>query len=178
MKRVVLFLFVFASLTGSVAAQEHNMTNHPMDMSMADKDGRQLVNFPPHMRQQLLANMRGHLGALSSILAAIAKGDYGKAGKVADAQLGLNSPSAAGCKVNTGNPEKHQMSGAMNMDEMMNNFMPDGMRKAGAAMHQSASEFAAVAKKAAKTGNGKSAYVALSHVTEQCVACHSAYRVH
>ncbi len=58
---------------------------------------------------------------------------------------------------------------------MMAQFMPEGMRKLGLAMHESASEFAMEAKNSAKSGDAKPAYAALARVTQQCVACHYTY---
>ncbi len=43
----------------------------------------------------------------------------------------------------------------------MAQFMPEGMRKLGLAMHQSASDFGTEAPKAAKTGDGRPASAAL-----------------
>lgn len=177
MKRALFVPFILAALTGSVAAQDHDMMNHSVHMGAVGDDGRQLVNFPSQVRQHLLANMRNHLDALSGILAALAEGDYGKAGQIADARLGLDSPAAAGCKVGPDSPDKRKMSGPMDMKQMMARYMPESMRKVGLAMHQSASDFAVAAAKTAKTGDGKPTYAALARVTQQCVACHSAYRV-
>lgn len=174
MKQTLVSFFVFVALTGSVAAQEHGMMDHSMPMAAGSSEGRQLANFPPHMRQRFLTTMRGHLDALSSILAALAEGNHVKAGQIAAARLGLNSPAAAGCKVATHGSDKQKKSGSMDMEQMMSRYMPQGMREAGLAMHQSASDFAVVA---AKTGDAKLTYPALARVTQHCVACHSAYRV-
>lgn len=150
--------------------------NHLAHQQPTGGDGRQLVNFPPEMRQHTLANMRDHLLALSEILAAMAAGQYTKASQVAGARLGMDSPSAEGCQ-----PEKAAakpaMSKAPGMDHRMNEFMPEGMRKLGLDMHQAASAFAGEAAKAARTGNAKPALAALSRVTEQCTSCHSTYKV-
>jgi len=175
MKQTLAFLLVFAALTGSVAAQDHSMMDHSMPMATGSNDGRQLVNFPPHMRQRFLATMRGHLDALSGILEALAEGDHAKAGRIAAARLGLNSPAAAACKLPGHGSAKHKESGSMDMEAMMARYMPKGMREAGLKMHLSASDFAAVA---ARTGDGKLTYPALARVTQRCVACHGAYRVH
>lgn len=139
-------------------------------------DGRQLVNFPPEMRQHTLANMRDHLLALSEILAAMAAGQYAKASRVAGSRLGMDSPSAAGCQDEKA-AAKPQMSKATGMDHRMGEFMPEGMRQLGLDMHQAASAFAGEAAKAARTGNAKPALAALSRVTQQCTSCHSAYKL-
>jgi cytochrome c556 len=63
------------------------------------------------------------------------------------------------------------------MDQAMAQFMPEGMRKIGLEMHRASSSFAVEAKTAEKSGNPQLALKALSRVTQQCVACHSAYRL-
>jgi len=154
-----------------------NHTNHQPPTAAPDGgDGRQLVNFPPEMRQHTLANMRDHLLALSEILAAMSAGQYTKASQVAGARLGMDSPSAAGCQDEKA-AAKPQMSKAPDMDHRMGEFMPEAMRKLGLDMHQAASTFAGEAAKAAKTGNAKPALAALSRVTQQCTSCHSTYKV-
>lgn len=173
-------------LAGSVTAYGQQPMN-PMDhmnhmdhqqhmAAMGGGDGRQLVNFPPEMRQHSLANMRDHLQALSEILTAMSAGQYTKAAQVAGTRLGMDSPSAEGCKDNNAS-SKPQMSKPAKMDHQMSEFMPEGMSKIGLDMHQAASTFAAEATKAAKTGNAKPALAALSRVTQQCTACHTAYKV-
>jgi cytochrome c556 len=176
-KRALFIPFILAAVTSSAAAQDHNMMNHSMPMSTAGEDSRQLVNFPSQMRQHFLANMRNHFGALSGILTALADGEYGKAGAIADARLGLDSPSAAACKAGSDKPDKRKMSGRTDMRQMMAQYMPDDMREFGLAMHQSASDFATVAARAAKSGDAKRTYAALARLSQQCEACHSAYRV-
>jgi len=177
MKRAVLLSLALGALTGSAVAQDHTMMNHTMSMAAMPDDARQPVTFPPMMRQRILANMRDHLEAMSGILAALGAGDYAKAGRIADARLGVNSPAAAGCKAGGDNVGKPQMSSPMDMEQMMAQYMPTGMRQAGFSMHQAASDFAAEAAKAAGSGDGKPALSALARVTQGCTACHSAYRV-
>jgi cytochrome c556 len=64
------------------------------------------------------------------------------------------------------------------MDHQMAEFMPEGMRNLGLEMHKSASVFAAEAMKTAKPGGSdKKALAALAQLTQQCVACHGAYRL-
>ena len=45
-------------------------------------------------------------------------------------------------------------------------------------MHKAASQFALVAQETGADGNTQRAVAALSKITEQCVACHAAYRAH
>ncbi len=56
-------------------------------------------------------------------------------------------------------------------------FMPAGMQSIGTEMHRSASRFAVEAANAGATGNVRPALAALARVTQQCVACHAAYRM-
>ena len=157
-------------------AQDHMHMDHQMHMAALAGDGREVVNFPPEMRAHTLANMRDHLEALSEILTAMSGAKYADAARIADGRLGMESPSAEGCKgeAPAGAP---QMSRPASMDHQMSQFMPEGMRMIGLEMHKSASAFAAEARKASKTGNGKPALAALSRVTQQCAACHSAFKV-
>ena len=57
-------------------------------------------------------------------------------------------------------------------------FMPKPMQDIGTRMHKAASQFALVAQDTGADGNVSRAVGALSRVTEQCVACHAAYRAH
>jgi len=56
-------------------------------------------------------------------------------------------------------------------------FMPEAMQNAGTEMHRAASRFALAAKDAAATGDFKPVLEAMARLTQQCVACHSAYRL-
>ena len=171
-------LLAAIGLAAGVAAhgQDHTPLAHHHPMAATLNDSRQLVHFPPEMRDHTLANMRDHVQVLSDILDAMAKVDYGKAGQIAQARLGMDSPSAQGCKPQSA--DAPPMSTAPDMEHQMAQFMPDGMRNIGLEMHQSASDFAAEAAKAGKTGNPRLALAALNRVTRQCVACHSSYKLH
>lgn len=141
---------------------------------MSAPDGREVVPFPPEMRSQQLRNMRDHVQALDGILGQLAAANYDGAAQIATERLGLDSPSAAGCKpTDAGAPPPAKGS----MDEMMALYMPAAMRSLGLAMHTAASTFAVTAHNAAETGDAKAAYAALAEVTHNCVACHSAYRL-
>jgi hypothetical protein len=122
--------------------------------TLAEQDPRQRVQLPEMMQEHMLANMRDHLAAINEILEAMAKGQLDKAAEVAEARIGMSSLDAHGAS-------------------RMSRFMPEGMRKAGTAMHRAASRFALKAQE----GDALAAYAALSGVTSACVACHSAYRL-
>jgi hypothetical protein len=143
-------------------------------MNMSPADRRELVHFPPEMRMHMLRNMRDHVETLNGILRDLATADYSGAAALATERLGLDSPSAASCKPR---PEGATAPPPNSMDEMMALYMPKSMQAIGLGMHTSASEFAAVAQRAATTHDPLPAMKALSRVTDHCVACHSAYRL-
>ncbi|MBS1188618.1 MAG: hypothetical protein H6R10_410 [Rhodocyclaceae bacterium] len=165
-------------ITAYAQAPMHQMDHmqHMQHMAAASNDTRQLVSFPPEMRQHTLANMRDHLEALSEILSNMSAGRYAKAAQVANVRLGMDSPSAEGCK-GEDTPSKPQISKPASMDHQMTQFMPESMRNIGLSMHQAASDFAVEADKAGRSGNPKPALAALSKVTQQCAACHASYKV-
>jgi hypothetical protein len=181
LKKIRIAFAASAILGFSLIAQaqqnhDHAMHQAPPALSPAS-DTRQMVNFPPAMKEHTLANMRDHLQALSEILTMIAGGQFAKAAEIADARLGMGSPSAEGCKSNDAAATVSKAK-AMNTDHQMAEFMPEGMRNLGLEMHKSASVFAAEAMKTGKPGGSdKKALAALSQLTQQCVACHGAYRL-
>jgi hypothetical protein len=120
----------------------------------AAEDVREKVGFPEMMKQHQLANMRDHLVALNEILALMAKSELDKAADIAEHRLGMTSMVA------------HNAS-------HMAPYMPKGMQAIGTEMHHAASRFAM----AAQEGDLPRALDGLSKVTQQCVACHSTYRV-
>ncbi len=154
---------------GLAAAQALEGAPHDMGhMSMRHEDNRQLLDFPGPMRDHMLTNMRGHLEALGEITAALGAGDGAQAAKIAEGRLGLGSPGAGACV-------KGEAAGGM--AAMMARHMPQDMRELGAAMHQSASDFARTAAAMGPNGDLRPSLAALSKVTEACAACHSAYRL-
>ena len=124
------------------------------NFAIAKEDSRQLVELPEMMQQHMMANMRDHLVVINEILIDMASDQLDHAAEVAESRLGMSSL------------EKH---GANHMAR----FMPEGMRQAGTNMHRAASQFALKAQE----GELMPAYNALSKVTSDCVACHSAYRI-
>lgn len=120
----------------------------------ADSDTRVKVDFPAMMKTHMLGNMRDHLLALHEIQTALARGELDKAGDIAEARIGMSSLAS------------HNAS-------HMAPFMPKGMQAVGTEMHHAASRFAMTAKE----GDLTRALDGLSKVTEQCVACHTTYRI-
>ena len=121
--------------------------------TFAEKDERQLVEFPEMMRTHMLENMRDHLVALNEILTYLAEDELERAADVAESHLGFSSL------------ESH---GASHIAE----FMPEGMAAAGTAMHRAASQFARIAQE----GEALPAYRKLKDITAACTACHAGYR--
>lgn len=107
----------------------------------------------------MLANMRDHLLAVSLLQSALAVEDYDAASEIAERRLGM---SAMG---------RH---GAGHMARVM----PEGMRAIGSEMHRAASRFAIIAQDASVDQDLAAALAGLAEVTNQCVACHAAYRIH
>ena len=127
--------------------------NRPVN-ALASNDSRIAVTLPQMMQQHMLANMRDHLAAINEILIYLGEDELEKAAETAEYRLGMSSL------------ESH---GASHMAQ----FMPEGMRQAGTAMHKAASRFALKAQE----GEVLSAYKALSDITSACVACHAGYKL-
>ncbi|MEJ1297617.1 MAG: hypothetical protein RPU64_01385 [Candidatus Sedimenticola sp. (ex Thyasira tokunagai)] len=125
----------------------------------AADENRQLVKFPDMMREHMLGNMRDHLLALETITRQLANQQFEEAAAVAESRLGMSAT---------------QSHGAAHMAP----FMPPGMATIGTEMHRAASRFSIAAQNAAIDGGMSKAFAALSDVMQQCVACHSGYRVH
>jgi hypothetical protein len=122
-------------------------------------DSRELVELPAPMVQHMLSNMRDHLTAIAAIQRALGAGEFQHAGEVAEQRIGLSSLEAHGAS-------------------HMAPYMPKAMQDIGTRMHRAASQFALVAQETGADGNVAKAIAALAKVTEQCVACHAAYRAH
>lgn len=117
-------------------------------------DARQPVKMPVPMQQHMLSNMRDHVRVLHEIHVALAEGKLDQAADVAEQRLGMSSL------------ESH---GAAHMAAVM----PKEMQAIGTEMHRAASRFAVTVVE----GDLPRSLKDLSRVTEQCVACHAAYRL-
>ncbi len=148
MRRTLKTIALLATIAGLVGCA-----------TAAADDPRQLVALPAPMTQHMLSNMRDHLLALTEIQRALGAGAYQRAADVAEQRIGLSSLEAHGAA--------HMAA-----------FMPQPMQDIGTQMHRAASRFALVAQETGADGNVARAVTALSSVTEQCVACHTAYRAH
>lgn len=129
-----------------------------LNPALAD-DGRESVQLPDMMREHMLSNMRDHLLALEEITRYLANQQYDEAAEIAENRLGMSSMA---------------LHGASHLGK----FMPKEMGAIGTNMHRAASRFALAATDAELEGGLNKAFSALSEVMQQCVACHSGYKVH
>ncbi len=117
-------------------------------------DERRLVEMPAPMQQHMLSNMRDHLLVLHELQSALAAGKFHRAAEVAEQRLGMSSL---------------QSHDAAHMAPLM----PKEMQAIGNEMHRAASRFAVTVVE----GDVAKSLSDLSKVTQQCVACHAAYRL-
>lgn len=122
-------------------------------------DSRIKVDFPAMMQEHMMANMRDHLLALQTITKQLSTNQFDAAADTAEQRLGMTSMKSHGAS-------------------HMGKLMPKIMAKIGTEMHKSASRFARISRGAEVEGGLAKAFGALSEVMEQCVACHSAYKIH
>lgn len=129
--------------------------------SEASEDKRELVKLPPMMQEHMLANMRDHLAALDEILGELSEGNINKSVAIAEKRLGMSSLSHHGA-------------------DAFAAYMPEPMQAIGTQLHHAASQFVLVAQDA-ELNPGKTSqhavYKALKGITENCNACHQAYRI-
>ena len=114
--------------------------------------------MPALQRALMREDMLDHLIALNEILADLSSNQLNAAADVAETRLGLSSMGKHAARTSGQGPGR---------------FMPEAMRSIGIGMHQSASEFA----KVARGGDRDAAYQALQPVVGACVACHAGFRV-
>ena len=148
-----------AAPVGAQAPAGHLHSGHDAQADTAPNDTRQFIAFPQPLRTHTLSNMRDHLQTLGEIQHLLSVASFDKASAVAESRLGLSSLQLHG---------SHEVA----------KYMPKGMQDLGSAMHRSASQFARVATEASVTGDLKDPLEALSTLTQTCVACHAAYRLH
>ncbi len=123
------------------------------------EDVRIKVDLPMPARDHMMSNMRDHLMALETITRKLSRQQYDEAAEVAETRLGMSSLKSHGAS-------------------HLSSMLPKQMAAIGTRMHKAASRFAIAAKDAELDGGLNSAFSALSEVMQQCVACHSGYRVH
>ena len=119
-----------------------------------DQDVRQKIKLPAMMKEHMLGNMRDHMLAIHEIQSALAKNEVDKAADIAEQRIGMSSLV-----------EHHAA--------MMAPYMPKNMQEIGTEMHHAASRFALTVKE----GDAMKSLDGLAKITQQCVACHAAYRL-
>jgi hypothetical protein len=157
----MLALAMMATLLASgISLPAAGQTHQHMQMGPAPqtRDTREIVKFPSQLREHELANMRDHLSTLAQIQLALSKNAIDEAAGLAEKRLGMSSFELHGA---------HEVA----------KYMPKGMQEIGSEMHRAASRFALEATNAGATGDIHPALAALATVTQQCVACHAAYRL-
>ena len=160
---MIRILIIIAALLPAVALAQMPMPHASMPQgpqhAPSPADMRQSVDFPPKVRRATLAAMRKHLQGLAEVQQALAEHHFDTAAQIATMKLGMSS---------------------MTVDQMTKEaqFMPPGMKQLGAQMHRQAGEFALAAQEAGVTGDGAKPLFLLSRMTQTCVACHAAYRLH
>jgi len=158
-KKAILAAALFAAGCTTGGERQTHEQHSALVADGAQGDSRELVKFPEPMRLHTIASMRDHLLALQQIDVALSKGDFEAASRVAEQRLGMTSL------------ETH---GASHLAP----YMPKGMQDIGTEMHHAASRFAVEAENASVSNDVRPALAALGAVMTQCVACHSAYRLH
>jgi hypothetical protein len=156
-EQILTLALVAVSYALAADAQTHE--HNAVAPATSETDARQLAKFPEAMRLHTITSMRDHLLALQEIDEALSKDDFDKASRVAEQRLGMSSL---------------ELHGATQIAP----YMPPGMQDIGTQMHRSASRFAIEAQNASVSNDVGPALAALSTVMQQCVACHSAYRLH
>ena len=99
------------------------------------------------------------LWILTEIQQALANSEFEKAAEIAEKRIGMSSLSTHGAA-------------------HLSRYLPKPMQEIGLDMHHVASQFALSAQESAIGNDVKPALAALSKITQQCVVCHTAYRVH
>ena len=121
------------------------------------QDFRQLVEMPDLPRSLMRADMQDHLVALNEIIGYLAENNLAAAGETAEKRMGQSTMG------------KHA---AIARGQGPGRFMPETMQQMGWNMHDSATEFA----KVAKSGDRAKALASLQQLTSSCVACHMSFR--
>jgi cytochrome c556 len=149
--------FAACTFTLPAGAQDHqHMMTEP---TAIPADARELVKFPEPMRLHTITSMRDHLLALQEIDVALSRNAFDKAASIAEQRLGMSSL---------------EIHGAAHIAP----YMPQAMQDMGTNMHRAASRFALEAQNASVSNDVRPALAALGSVMQQCVACHSTYRLY
>lgn len=121
------------------------------------QDARQLVDMPDLPRSLMRADMQDHMMALNEIIGYLAENKLDAAAETAEKRMGQSSMGKHAYIARGQGPGR---------------FMPSTMQQMGWNMHDTASEFA----KVAKSGDQAKSLAALQQLTSSCVACHMSFR--
>lgn len=136
-------------LNSALAAEQ--MTHYGSHHHEADvTDARISLELSPQMKQHQLANMRGHVEAIRTIVGLIAENKFDDASRTAHTQLGLT-------------PE---------MQSMCDMFGNEHFRKLGYDFHKSGDDLGDMLK----TGDARKSLRALNKTMQYCVECHATFR--
>ncbi len=142
--KIIAMLALLIAPVGALAEETHMGRAH----NMIDK--RISLGLSPEMKQHQLSNMRAHLAAIQKISGLLAEKKYGKAAKIAHAQLGLTEE----------------------MKQMCDMFENEEFKTLGLAFHNSGDELGNVLR----TRNIKKSLRALNKTMGYCVQCHEKFQ--
>lgn len=172
-------------------------------VAIAQDDDRIMIEIDEATQARLFADMRGLMESLDNLMGALSKGDFERAARVGEIDLGyghakLQAMVKAGAtdeqidamrakmKANrearaAGKTGSGQGKGAMfGMPAGIGQKMPAEFRLMGKNMHAAAEDMANSARAVGETPTALDYQTVLTKVqgiTESCVACHSIYRV-
>lgn len=142
--KIIAMLALLIAPVGALAEETHMGRAHNM------MDKRISLGLSPEMKQHQLSNMRAHLAAIQKISGLLAEKKYGKAAKIAHAQLGLTEE----------------------MKQMCDMFENEEFKTLGLAFHNSGDELGNVLR----TRNIKKSLRALNKTMGYCVQCHEKFQ--
>lgn len=157
-------------------------------------DDRLLVEVPPAIRDDLMAEMRKHMDSLDDVVKALAAGDLDEAAAIAELRMDMGhrvwermaAEGATDAEIHelrermralgTGPSRGQGVGGGKGPGRLM----PDDFRAMGAVFHEAAQAFAATARDTSDppTADDYARVLgALRHVTSTCRSCHTHWRV-
>ena len=164
----------------------------------AAEDFRETVSLPPDVKAQFMAEMRGHMGNLDDILAAITEGDFGEAARIAEIHMDFGH-SLWEAMADQGKTDEEIAEMKARFREMgrgpgqgqgaglghgggggMGRFMPEPFREIGMEFHAAAGRFAEAAREAEASPTADSYQMllgGLQEITATCRGCHAAFRL-
>jgi hypothetical protein len=153
-------------------------------------DDREVITLPPEAREQFLAEMRGHMGNLDDVVAALAAGAFDEAADIAEARMDFGHRMWArmaeqGMSAQEIRRQKETMRKAgvgtgSGRGMGPGRYMPEHFRAMMGTMFEAAQDFAGVARGVGDpptAADYRSVMEALGEVTAHCRGCHEAFRI-